>query len=100
MKTRDMALCVAAAWCAVGLAGADAQPKKTAPAAAAQKAPPPPRPRSSMTSNLPEVDESKMPKALYVLPPVPKSFQPRRTAWGDPDLRGVWPTDSLGGLPL
>ena len=53
-----------------------------------------------MTSVLPPQDESKMPKALYVLPPVPHTYQPKRTAWGDPDLRGIWPTDSLGGLAL
>ena len=36
---------------------------------------------------------------LYHLPPMPK-FQPKKTSWGDPDLRGTWPIDSLGGLPL
>jgi hypothetical protein len=36
---------------------------------------------------------------LYHLPPIPK-FQPAKTSWGDPDFRGVWPIDSLGGLPL
>ncbi|WP_404712480.1 hypothetical protein [Sphingomonas sp. MMS24-J13] len=36
---------------------------------------------------------------LYHLPPIPK-FTPERTSWGDPDLRGIWPIDSLGGLPL
>jgi hypothetical protein len=36
---------------------------------------------------------------LYHLPPLPK-FAPARTSWGDPDLRGIWPIDSLGGLPL
>jgi hypothetical protein len=53
-----------------------------------------------MTSNLPQVDESKMPRELYVLPPVPHDYQPKKTSWGDPDLRGMWPIDSLGGLPL
>jgi hypothetical protein len=36
---------------------------------------------------------------LYHLPALPK-FMPARTSWGDPDFRGVWPIDSLGGLPL
>jgi hypothetical protein len=36
---------------------------------------------------------------LYHLPAIPK-FQPAKTSWGDPDFRGVWPIDSLGGLPL
>ena len=34
---------------------------------------------------------------LNVLAPIP-AFTPEKTAWGDPDLRGTWPTDSLGGL--
>ena len=36
---------------------------------------------------------------LYHLPPLPK-FEPKKTSWGDPDFRGTWPIDSLGGLPL
>ena len=36
---------------------------------------------------------------LYHLPPVPK-FAPKKLPWGDPDFRGTWPIDSLGGLPL
>ena len=75
MKLRHIMLCAAAACCAVGLTAASAQPA-SAPAASA-----------------PAVD-------LTVLPPVPHTYQPKRTAWGDPDLRGVWPIDSLGGLPL
>jgi hypothetical protein len=34
---------------------------------------------------------------LYKLAPIP-DYTPGRTAWGDPDFRGTWPTDSLGGL--
>jgi hypothetical protein len=93
MNVRSIVLCAAAAWLAIGLEGAGAQPAK----------PPPPRPRSSMTSNLPKVDEAELRAKhpeLYALPPVSKAYQPRKTAWGDPDLRGVWPIDNLGGLPL
>lgn len=36
---------------------------------------------------------------LYHLPPIPK-YQPKKLPWGDPDFRGLWPIDSLGGLPL
>jgi hypothetical protein len=36
---------------------------------------------------------------LYKLPPIP-SYQPKKLPWGDPDFRGLWPIDSLGGLPL
>ena len=37
---------------------------------------------------------------LTVLPPVPHTYQPKKTPWGDPDLRGMWPIDNIGGLPL
>ena len=37
---------------------------------------------------------------LYKLQPVNTAYQPKKTSWGDPDLRGTWPIDSLGGLPL
>jgi hypothetical protein len=36
---------------------------------------------------------------LYKLPPIPK-YQPKKLPWGDPDFRGTWPIDSLGGLPM
>jgi hypothetical protein len=39
------------------------------------------------------------PADLTVLPPLPK-YQPKKTPWGDPDFRGIWPIDHLGGLPL
>jgi hypothetical protein len=37
---------------------------------------------------------------LTVLPPVSKTYKPKKTAWGEPDFRGMWPIDHLGGLPL
>ncbi len=77
MKVRDIALCAAAAWCVVGLTGASA--KKASPPAAPQ---------------------ATAPVDLTVLPPVPHDYKPKTTGWGDPDLRGIWPIDSLGGLPL
>ncbi len=36
---------------------------------------------------------------LTKLPPLP-NYAPKKTAWGDPDIRGTWPTDAVGGLPL
>ncbi|HEX7712020.1 MAG TPA: hypothetical protein VF418_13890 [Sphingomonadaceae bacterium] len=36
---------------------------------------------------------------LYHLAPLP-DYTPAKTAWGDPDFRGNWPVDSLGGLNL
>ena len=100
MKTREIALCAAAAWLVIGLAAAGAQ-QGAPPAGAADRQAT--RPRSSTTSNLPPQDEAmlraKHPE-LYVLPPVSHGYQPKKTAWGDPDLRGMWPIDSFGGLPL
>ena len=45
-------------------------------------------------------DQSNMPKELFVLPPVSKAYTPKKTAWGDPDLRGMFPIDAIGGLSL
>jgi hypothetical protein len=45
-------------------------------------------------------DQSAMPKELFVLPPVSHAYTPKKTAWGDPDLRGMWPIDAIGGLNL
>ena len=75
MKKLNLVLCAAAACLAVGVASSGAQPAAT-PAPA------------------------DLPKELFVLPPVPHSYVPKKTAWGDPDLRGMWPIDSIGGLPL
>jgi hypothetical protein len=37
---------------------------------------------------------------LTAVPPVPKIYQPKKTAWGDPDFRGGWPIDHLNGTPM
>jgi hypothetical protein len=37
---------------------------------------------------------------LSVLQPVPNDYKPKKTAWGDPDLRGTWPIDSIASLPF
>jgi hypothetical protein len=105
MKTR-IALFAAAAALALtstlGLAPAIAQqaPRAgdVAPSKPGDKAPPPIG--SSMVNTLPAQDESKMPKELYVLPPVSKAYQPKKTPWGDPDLRGMFPIDAIGGLSI
>jgi len=89
-----LVLCAAAAWCSVGLASSVAQPSGP------PTQPPPARAGSSMNATLPAQDEANLPKALFVLPPVPHTYAPKKTAWGDPDLRGMWPIDSIGGLPL
>ena len=101
-KTRTIALFSAVAGLALILAAsASAQQNGPAPggaAAPAGRAGPPPRPGA-----LPPQDEARLRAEhpeLYVVPPVSHRYQPKRTAWGDPDLRGMWPVDSVGGLPL
>ncbi len=37
---------------------------------------------------------------LTAVPPVPMDFQPKKTPWGEPDLRGTWPIDHLNFTPL
>ncbi|MDB5690053.1 MAG: hypothetical protein JWL91_1929 [Sphingomonas bacterium] len=78
MKSRNILLAATAAWLAVGLTSVSAQ-QAAAPAARAS---------------------ASAPQDLTVLPPVPTNYTPKKTAWGDPDLRGTWPIDHLGGLPM
>jgi len=42
----------------------------------------------------------EVPDDLTVMPPVPTDFDPPRTAWGDPDLRGMYPIDNIASLPM
>jgi hypothetical protein len=79
-----------------------------ATAVAQENGPPPARPAAAAAgpprgNGLPPQDEAKLRQEhpeLYVLPPVSHAYKPKRTAWGDPDLTGMWPVDSIGGLPL
>src|SRR5947209_3664741 len=101
MTTRKLALSATAAWLALALAAASAQPAPP-PAAGPGGQAPPPR-GSAAASVVPPQDEAKLRAEhpeLYAVPPVSHSYKPARTAWGDPDLRGMWPIDSIGGLPL
>ena len=41
-----------------------------------------------------------VPADLTVMPPVPTTYQPKKTSWGDPDLRGTWPIDNIASLPM
>ena len=93
---RKIALLAAAAWFSVGLASAGAQPSP--PPAAPSRSPP-----QGMGMGLPAQDEAALRAQhpeLYVLPPVSHKYAPKKTAWGDPDLRGMWPIDIIGGLSL
>ncbi len=35
-----------------------------------------------------------------IVPAVQKDYKPKKTAWGEPDLRGTWPIDHLNMTPL
>ena len=105
MTIGKLALCAAAAWGLIGLAAASAQQNAPAPGAAAPAPAPaqgqPPRGGGGMGGGMPPVDEAKLRAEhpeLYVLPPVPHDYKPKRTSWGDPDFTGMWPVDSIGGL--
>jgi hypothetical protein len=37
---------------------------------------------------------------LTVMPPVRTDYQPERTPWGDPDLRGTWPINDVAEMPV
>jgi len=41
-----------------------------------------------------------VPADLTTMPPVPTDYQPKKTEWGDPDLRGTWPIDNIASLPM
>jgi hypothetical protein len=42
----------------------------------------------------------ELPSDLTTILPVPTTFDPPRTSWGDPDLRGTFPIDNIASLPL
>ena len=42
----------------------------------------------------------QVPADLTTMPPVHTDYQPKKTAWGDPDLRGVWPVNDVAEMPV
>jgi len=40
------------------------------------------------------------PADLTSMPPVSTSYVPKKTEWGEPDLRGTWPIDNIASLPM
>ena len=44
--------------------------------------------------------QNAAPADLTKLQPVPNDYKPKKTSWGDPDLRGTWPIDSIASLPF
>ncbi|MEL1249507.1 hypothetical protein [Aurantiacibacter gilvus] len=41
-----------------------------------------------------------VPDDLTTMPPVTTDYEPPRTPWGDPDLRGTWPIENLDQMNL
>jgi hypothetical protein len=46
------------------------------------------------------VEAQAVPADLTTMPPVPHTFVPKKTSWGDPDLRGTYPLDSIASIPM
>ncbi len=40
------------------------------------------------------------PKNLETMPPVPTSYTPAKTAWGDYDFRGTWPIENINSIHI
>jgi len=40
------------------------------------------------------------PADLTTIPAVSTDYQPKKTAWGDPDLRGTWPINDVAEMPV
>jgi hypothetical protein len=40
------------------------------------------------------------PADLSVLPPVPTTFTPKKTSWGDYDFRGIWPIENINAIHI
>ena len=57
----------------------------------APQGPPPPVPAGMLPP---------APEDLTSMPPVPHTYVPKKTSWGDPDLRGTWPIDNIASLPM
>ena len=54
----------------------------------------------SLTSLAAPAAAQAVPADLTVMPPVPTDYQPKKTPWGDPDLRGTFPIDNIASLPM
>lgn len=46
------------------------------------------------------VAAQQVPEDLTTMPPVPESFTPGTTQWGDPDFRGTWPLNDIAELAV
>ncbi|QZH75226.1 MAG: hypothetical protein JY451_00915 [Erythrobacter sp.] len=48
----------------------------------------------------PVAAQDVIPDDLTTIAPVPTDYNPARTSWGDPDLRGTFPIDNIASLPM
>ncbi|OYW45412.1 MAG: hypothetical protein B7Z08_08940 [Sphingomonadales bacterium 32-68-7] len=48
----------------------------------------------------PGLAQAQTPQDLTTIGPVATDFQPKKTAWGDPDLRGTWPINDVAEMPV
>ncbi len=55
---------------------------------------------STAQNAAPATAPAAAPADLTVLQPIPNDYQPKKTAWGEPDLRGTWPIDNIASLPF
>ena len=46
------------------------------------------------------VAAQNVPADLTVMPAVPHTYVPKKTAWGDPDIRGTFPLDKVASIPF
>jgi hypothetical protein len=47
-----------------------------------------------------KADVPQTPKDLTAIQPVPTTFTPKKTAWGDYDFRGIWPIENLNSAHI
>ena len=48
----------------------------------------------------PATAQQQAPADLTVMPPVPDTYTPKKTAWGDPDFTGTWPINDIAEIPV
>ncbi len=55
---------------------------------------------SALALAMPAAAQDIVPDDLTTIAPVPTDFEPPRTSWGAPDLRGTFPIDNIAQLPM
>ena len=55
---------------------------------------------SAIALTVPAMAQNVVPDDLTTIAPVPTDFDPPRTSWGAPDLRGTYPIDNIASLPM